>query len=111
MKTEDIRVVLATFPDLGKARQIATQLVELQLVACANLVPAVESIYQWENKIETGSEVLVILKTRELLLNRLEEKLSELHPYDVPEFIVLSVDSGAEKYVNWIREVTNQQGQ
>ncbi len=108
MKTEDIRVVLATFPDIGKARQIGTALVESQLAACVNLLPQVESIYRWEGKVQQDAEVLALIKTRELLLGKLEAKLTEMHPYDVPEFIVIPVDSGSEKYVNWIRETTQQ---
>ena len=107
MKTEDIRIVLCTFPDLDKARQIGTLLVESQLAACGNLVPQVESIYQWNGETQRDSEVLAIFKTRELLISKLEAELIELHPYDVPEFLVLPVDSGAEDYVKWVRDVTN----
>ena len=107
MKTEDIRIVLCTFPNLEKARQIGTQLVESQLVACVNLVPQVESIYQWNGETQRDSEVLAIFKTRELLISKLEAELIERHPYDVPEFLVLPVDSGAEGYVKWIRKMTN----
>ncbi|MGY8640021.1 MAG: divalent-cation tolerance protein CutA [Verrucomicrobiales bacterium] len=107
MKTEDIRIVLCTFPDLDKARQIGTLLVESQLAACVNLVPQVESIYQWNGETRRDSEVLAIFKTHEFLISKLEAELIERHPYDVPEFLVLPVDSGAEGYVKWIRKMTN----
>ena len=95
-------IVLCTFPDLGKARETGTALVESHLAACVNLIPAVESIYRWEGKVETAAEVLALFKTTSSALPRLESRLLELHPYDVPEILVLKPDQVAESYARWI---------
>lgn len=100
----DVRLVLCTFPEVGQARQIGTALVERQLAACVNLVPAVESIYRWENQVETATEVLAIFKTTAAVWPDFEEALAEMHPYDVPEIIALSPTAAFEPYANWLRE-------
>lgn len=85
-----------------QARQIGTALVERQLAACVNLVPAVESIYRWEGKIETASETLAIFKTTRAAYPAFEAALTELHPYEVPEIIAISPDQVAEPYRSWV---------
>lgn len=77
-------------------------LVEERLVACANLFPSVESVYRWKGNVETSVEVAGILKTSAECLDHLEARFTELHSYEVPEFLVLSPDSGSETYLNWI---------
>ena len=98
------RLVLSTFPDLECARQIGTLLVDAQLIACINLIPAVESIYRWEGELRTDSEVLGILKTSEFALSELEQRFTEEHPYEVPEFLVFCPDSGSDAYLEWIKK-------
>lgn len=98
----DVRLVLCTFPEVGQARQIGTLLVERQLAACVNLIPAVESIYHWENRVESAAEVLAIFKTTALLYPELERTLAELHPYEVPEIIALRPESVFEPYAGWL---------
>ncbi len=98
----DLLIVFCTFPDLGKARETATLLVESQLAACVNLIPAVESIYRWEGKTESAAEVLAIFKTTPGAWPRLESRLRELHPYDVPGILALKPDQVAEAYANWV---------
>ena len=101
-----MKVVLATFPDIDCARQIGTVLVESQLIACINLVPAVESIYSWEGKLVTDQEVLGILKTNDKQLLELEAKLTELHPFEVPEFIIIDPEGGSQAYLDWVLGVS-----
>jgi periplasmic divalent cation tolerance protein len=98
----DILIVLCTFPDLVQARATGAALVESQLAACVNLIPAVESIYRWEGKVETAAEVLALFKTTPPAWPRFESRLLELHPYDVPEIVVLKPDQVAESYARWI---------
>ena len=98
------RLVLSTFPDLESARQIGTLLVEAQLVACINLIPAVESIYRWEGKLMSEAEVLGIMKTNVFALPDLERRLIKEHPYDVPEFLFLDPESGSKPYLDWIHQ-------
>lgn len=99
-----MRVVFCTFPDLEKARQIGTLVVEKQLAACVNLLPGVESVYRWEGKVEVGREVLGIFKTTREALRELERVLLEEHPYEVPEVVALKVEEVAERYGKWVRD-------
>ncbi|MEY3895515.1 MAG: hypothetical protein RLZZ214_1034 [Verrucomicrobiota bacterium] len=98
----DVLVILCTFPDSEQARQIGTVLVETQLAACVNLVPAVESIYRWQGKIEMATEVLAVFKTTAAVFTEFQEKLAELHPYDVPEIIALNPEKVSETYRAWV---------
>jgi periplasmic divalent cation tolerance protein len=100
-------VILVTFPDAETARRIVTTLVEERLAACGNLVPGVESIYRWQGAVETASEVLVILKTENSRYEALESRLKELHPYDVPECLALTVAEGSLPYLRWLNESVN----
>jgi periplasmic divalent cation tolerance protein len=95
-------VVLVTAPDLKSARALAKAALSARLIACANLVPKIESHYWWQGKIESGAEVLLVLKTRKARLAALEQLILERHPYDTPEFLVLPVDAGSRKYLDWL---------
>ncbi|HYF34019.1 MAG TPA: divalent-cation tolerance protein CutA [Prosthecobacter sp.] len=99
----DLLLVFCTFPDIEKARQIGTILTESQLAACVNLCPAVESIYRWQGKIETGTEVLAIFKTTEAAFSAFEVRLRELHPYEVPEIVALRPCQVSGPYAEWVR--------
>ena len=100
----DVFIALVTAPDAETARTLARAALEARLVACANLVPSIESHYWWQGKIESAGEVLVIFKTTTHKLADLEKLILEKHPYDTAEFITLPVTSGAEKYLSWIRQ-------
>jgi periplasmic divalent cation tolerance protein len=102
----EIRIVLCTFPDAETARQIGTALVEKQLAACVNIVPAVESIYRWQGAIEITAEVLAIFKTTATVYPAFEKQLTALHPYEVPEIIALHPASLATPYANWVTQQT-----
>lgn len=100
----ELAVVLCTFPSMEVAREIGTRLVELRVAACVNLAPGMHSIYRWQGKVETADEVLGIIKTTPSLYPTLEENLKELHPYDVPEIILLPVERAHELYAQFVRE-------
>ncbi len=100
----ELLIVFCTFPDLARAREIGTALVESQLAACVNLVPGVESIYRWEGKVETAAEVLAVFKTTREAWPRFEEKLRALHPYDVPEIVALRPEAVSATYAHWVGE-------
>lgn len=104
MNQESVRLVLVTFPDLEKARQVGTVLIESQLAACVNLLPSIESIYRWQGQVETAQEVLAIFKTTASNVASLENRLKALHPYKVPEFIALKPEHVAESYATWLGE-------
>src|SRR5436190_24275552 len=99
---EEVLVVLVTFPDAETARRIVTTLVEERVAACGNLVPGIESIYRWQGAVETANEVLVVLKTEGSRYEALETRLKELHPYEVPECLALSVTKGSQPYLRWL---------
>ena len=95
-------IVLVTAPDLKVARILARAALAEKLIACANLVPKVESHYRWEGKIESATEVLMILKTRKSALKALEKLVLSRHPYETPEFLVLPLTAGNRKYLDWL---------
>jgi len=99
-----ILLALSTFPDAETARRISYQLVTEKFAACANILPAIESIYRWKEKIETGSEILVLFKLSEHRQSAFQEKLRSLHPYEVPEIIFVPVSSGLPEYVRWVAD-------
>ncbi len=95
-------VALVTAPDLKTARRLARAALRARLIACANLVPRVESHYRWQGKIERAPEVLLVFKTTTARLTRLEKLMLAEHPYDTPEFIVLRLKAGAGRYLDWL---------
>lgn len=97
-------VVLVTAPDLKTARALAQSALQARLIACANLVPKVESHYRWRGKIESSTEALLVLKTRKSKLSALEKLILAKHPYDTPEFLVLPLAAGSEKYLDWLAD-------
>jgi periplasmic divalent cation tolerance protein len=101
---EEARLVCSTFPEIETARRIARQLVSENFAACANIIPAIESIYRWQGKIEQGEETLVFFKTTAARYPAFQEKLKSLHPYDVPEIISLGIAEGLPEYLRWITE-------
>ena len=101
---QQILLALSTFPDAETARRISNQLVTEKFAACANILPAVESIYRWKGEIETGNETLVLFKLSEDRQSIFQEKLRSLHPYEVPEIIFLKIDNGFPDYLRWVTE-------
>jgi periplasmic divalent cation tolerance protein len=99
-------VVLVTAPDLKTARSLAQAALQARLIACANLVPKVESHYWWQGNIASSAEVLLILKTQKSKLTLLEKLVLAKHPYDIPEFLVLPLGTGNKKYLDWLAAVS-----
>jgi periplasmic divalent cation tolerance protein len=95
-------LALSTFPDAETARRISNQLVSKRFAACANILPGVESIYCWKEKIETGNETLVFFKLSEDRQSAFQEKLRSLHPYETPEIIFVPIASGLTEYLRWV---------
>ena len=102
------RIVLTTVANRDEAARLGRTLVEERLVACATLIPAVESIYRWQGKIESSSEALLLLKTAPAQLAALEARLHQLHSYQTPEFLVLPVESGSKAYFEWLQSSLRQ---
>ncbi len=97
-------LVLVTAPDLKTARALAKAALSAKLIACANLLPKIESHYHWQGKLESGQEVLLLLKTTKPRLAALEKLILAQHPYDTPEFLVLPLHAGSPKYLAWLAE-------
>jgi periplasmic divalent cation tolerance protein len=99
----DLRVVLCTCPP-EHATIIARSLLERRLAACVNVVPGVRSLYWWNDEVTEDGESLLVIKTPQSSVASLEVGLSEIHPYEVPEILSLSIDEGADRYLNWVRD-------
>lgn len=98
------RVILTTCSSEEEAERIARELLERKLVACVNIVPGIKSLYWWEGKVEEGSEILLLMKTRADKMAEIERIVKELHSYSVPEVIALGIEEGSKRYLKWIDE-------
>lgn len=104
--THEYVVVLTTLPPDADAQGFARALVEERLAACVNVLPPMESIYRWDATVEQESERQVIIKTSRERVPALWDRVRELHPYDVPEFLVLPIVDGSDAYLRWVAEGT-----
>ena len=102
----DLTVVLTTVPDRETGERLVRALVDERLVACGSLVPGLTSIYRWEGRVETSSELLVLLKTPAERIAELFERVAELHPYELPELVALPARAVSEAYSRWVRDET-----
>ena len=95
-------VVLVTAPELKTARRLAKAALAARLAACASLLPKIESHYWWQGQLECSAEIMMLFKTTRTKLAALEKLITTRHPYDTPEFIVLPVTAGHERYLDWL---------
>jgi len=100
----DKRIVLSTAGSEEEARKIAQALVERRLAACVNIVGPIHSIYRWKGAVESAPEHLLVIKTTEAAFPRLRDAVRELHSYELPECVMLSIEAGSEDYLHWIAE-------
>jgi periplasmic divalent cation tolerance protein len=104
----DFVVVLTTFPVDRDVDQFAQTLVTEKLAACVNVLPQMQSIYSWKGTIETSQERQVVIKTSTGRVRDLELRVKALHPYEVPEFIVIPIIEGSHDYLSWISQNTSK---
>ena len=97
-------VVFVTAKDQEEAKNIARELVNRKLVACANIVLGIQSIFWWEGKADESMEVLLILKTKKSLFKKVEAAVKALHSYKVPEIIALPIIGGSKDYLKWVND-------
>ena len=102
-QTTNTVLVLVTTPNLNTARALAKVALSARVVACANLIPKIESHYWWQGKLESSAEVLIVFKTTKAKLKALEKLVVANHPYDTPEFLVLPILAGNKRYLDWVR--------
>ncbi|MDH5445845.1 MAG: divalent-cation tolerance protein CutA [Gammaproteobacteria bacterium] len=101
-------IVLCTCPDEQTATVIADRLVEEGLAACVNILPGIMSVFQWQGKIEHDDEYLLVIKTQESRYQDLEIMVQQLHPYELPEIIAVSIERGLSGYLEWIDRSTGK---
>ncbi|XP_010272941.1 PREDICTED: protein CutA 1, chloroplastic-like isoform X2 [Nelumbo nucifera] len=99
-------VVYVTVPNREAGRKLAESIIKEKLAACVNIVPGIESLYRWQGEIHQDSEELLIIKTREPLLEALTEHVRANHEYEVPEVIALPIKGGSLKYLEWLKNST-----
>ena len=107
----EVVIALTTVPTELDVDELVRKLLERRLVACANVLPPMRSAYWWKGTIETAEERQVVFKTRQGCVDALEAALRELHPFDVPEFLVIPVFGGSEAYLRWVRVETNERAE
>lgn len=99
-------LVITTLPNADAAAELAKNVVGERLAACANLIPALRSIYKWQGKVQDENEVLVLFKTRQAHYENLKSRILELHPYEVPEVLAIPVEQGYAAYLDWLAAET-----
>lgn len=100
--TTGVSVVLMTAPDEAKAAEIARALLDERMIACANILPRVRSLYRWQGKVHDDAEVLVLMKAPASEFKALEARVKSLHPYQTPELLQFEVSDGLPEYVKWV---------
>jgi periplasmic divalent cation tolerance protein len=97
-------LVLCTCPEGEAARSLAETLVGERLAACVNILPGLTSVYVWQGALESSREALLLIKTERRAYPRLEARLRELHPYELPEIVAVDIERGLPDYLNWISQ-------
>ena len=108
MPTPAALICFCTCPESGTAERIATALVEERLAACVNILPGLRSIYRWQDRVETADEVLLLIKTSADAYPALQDRLRELHPYELPELLAVESTSGLPAYLQWVTDETRR---
>jgi periplasmic divalent cation tolerance protein len=98
--------IYTTFSDFEEAKKVGKQILEEKLAACVNIIPGVTSIYRWKGQVMEEQELVMWIKTSESLIEEVKKLLNEVHSYELPAFAVYKIDSGSEKYLQWINDET-----
>ena len=105
----EVVIVLVTVPGLREGRRISRAILTSRLAACVNVIPGVQSLYHWKGTMVLEKEVMLVMKTTRLRYRRLEQKIKQLHPYEVPEVIAVPLICGSPQYIEWVtREIANR---
>ena len=104
----DALIVLTTLPASADAAALARTLVAERLAACVNVFPVMQSVYRWQGEVQQDDECQLVIKTWRDRLASLEVRLRSLHPYDVPELLVLEAAGGSSAYLEWLQAETRQ---
>lgn len=101
-------LVLMTASSKDEAKKIVRSLLEEKLIACANMIDSVTSVFWWQEKIEEEKEVLVVMKSHQDLFSKVSARVKELHSYDTPEILALPIVEGSMQYLEWMKKVLNR---
>ena len=105
----EIIVVFVTVPGLREGSRISMAVLTSRLAACVNVIPGIRSMYQWKGKLVQEKEAMLVMKTTRLRYRKLEQKIKQLHPYELPEVIAIPLICGSSQYIEWVtREVANK---
>jgi periplasmic divalent cation tolerance protein len=104
MMPSELRILLTTCSDRESSEVIVRQLLGESLIACGTILPGATSLYLWKGKVEEASEIVLLMKTDQERSDRCMSRLQELHPYDVPEIILLEPEAVSGPYASWVRE-------
>jgi len=102
--TDQAILIYCTCPDINSGQQIAQALVEENLVACVNLLPQMLSIYRWQGKLQQDSECLLLMKTIQSQFTAIQNRVRQLHSYELPELISVPINDGLPEYIDWIAQ-------
>lgn len=103
----EVRIVFISVPR-DEADNLARNLVDSRLAACVNIVPKIDSYYWWDDKIETDSESLLIVKSTQQKIEALIQYVRDVHPYEVPEILAIQLSEGLPDYINWVIDETSK---
>ncbi len=107
---EKQQIILNTCPDHATAKKIAELLVGKSLAACVNIVPGIESVYRWKEKIESDQEHLLVIKAQTACYAAIEQAILQYHPSELPEIIAVPLNNGLPAYLNWINDNSHTNG-
>ena len=99
---DEIVIILTNLPDRASALKLAGELVEQRLAACVNVLAECSSVYRWEGRIKSATEVAVLIKTRAQRYDEVEAEIRRLHPYELPEIVAVPVVRGLDEYLEWV---------
>lgn len=106
MVMTEVILVITNFPDSKNATALAEKLIDEQVAACVNILGACTSVYRWQNKTESGLEIPVFIKTQRKHYSRVEQIINTMHPFELPEVIVVPVNDGYPAYLQWVVDET-----
>ena len=107
MKSTNFLFVYVTYPNQESATQLSSLVIQHKLAACANLLPQVTSIYEWNSNIESQTEVVAIYKTQDSCFEKLKTMIIENHSYDCPCIVAIPITHGNDDFLNWIKNTTS----
>ena len=112
MNMDEIILVITHLPDRDNARRVADALIESRAAACVNMLAECNSVYHWQGKIESTTEIPLLIKTTQSAYASVEAIIRKLHPYELPEIIAVRINAGLPDYLQWVRqEIQGQETQ